>query len=79
MSEYHLPLAFILGADPRHQLSVDAGLALLDARRERLHPGTTLGYIHRAVARARDAVRSWHEERHTIVPHTEFLKLSANG
>lgn len=79
MSEYHLPLEYIVGRDPRKFLSLDAGLALIDARRERLHPGSTIGYLHRAVARARDAVRTWHEERHTILPHAEFLKLSANG
>lgn len=63
MYEYKLPLAMILGTDPLHYLSFDAGLALLEARRERLEPGSVVGHVQRAIARARDAVRNWHEKQ----------------
>lgn len=63
LHDYHMPLAYILGSDPRHYLSLDAGLAILDARRERLQPGSLVGHVQRAIARARDAVRAWHEAR----------------
>lgn len=72
-TEYGFPLPYVLGTDPRHHLSLEAGLALLEARRERLSPGSVAGHVAAAVARARDAVRQWYEERYTIVPHAQMI------
>jgi hypothetical protein len=57
MAEHHLPLPYILGTDPAHFLAVPAGLALLNARRERLHPGSVPSHAAREIALARKAVR----------------------
>jgi hypothetical protein len=58
MHEHHLPLDYILGTDPARYLSVPAGLALLEARRERLHPGSTPSHAACEIATARAAVRA---------------------
>jgi len=50
-SEYQLPLASIF------RLPFAAGLALLEARACRLHPGHGLSYIDRAIVSARNATR----------------------
>lgn len=73
MKEYGFSLAQVLGRDPRNTLLLDAGLALLEARRERKQPGSTVSCYIRAVARARDAVRQWYEERYELLPHAEYL------
>lgn len=57
MAEHHLPLPFIMGSDPRHYLSVEAGFALLGARRERLHPGSVPSFARHAIAAARAAAK----------------------
>jgi hypothetical protein len=66
-TEYGFPLPYVLGTDPRHYLTLEAGLALLEARRERLAPGSVAGHVAHAVARARDAVRKYYEENFTII------------
>jgi hypothetical protein len=75
VAEYHFPLAYVLGTDPRHYLRLEAGLALLDARRERRNPGSVIGYVADAVSRAREEVRHWYEARYTIVPEAEYRRL----
>lgn len=68
MAEHHLPLPFILGSDPAHFLPVDTGLALLNARRERLHPGSVPSYAAGAIAAARKA------EKERCLAHNAGLK-----
>ena len=63
MSEYGMNLRMIfLG------LEMEAGLALLEARGCRLNPGRSLGYIDRAVFRARDAAYEELQRTHDILP-----------
>lgn len=77
MHEYHTPLHRILGVNPRDTLLLDAGLAILDARRERLFPGSAAGYLHRHVARVRDQIRTRLASLYRILPHKEFLAWQA--
>lgn len=77
-TEYGFPLPYVLGTDPRNYLTLEAGLSLLEARRERLAPGSVAGHVAGAVARARDAVRAWYEERFTIVPPAQMTAEPQN-
>lgn len=62
-AEYHLSLSEVaLG------LPLEAGLALLEARACRLNPRYAIGYVERAIWRARDACRAELEKAFRIVP-----------